>query len=173
KAGPVANPSRPGAGGVREESGGAKHPAAADAQPANGAGTRQHAAGIDGHGRDEGAGHVENALVDVGVTGVSARARQRQRAAADLGQPAPGCAGAGAALEPSGTAIADDAADCGTEVVAADGELVRAEKIIARAPNRPGADIAASSRPGRVGEIDDAAGAGDELRIAASAVVVE
>src|SRR5262249_61645573 len=96
-----------------------------------------------------------------------------KRAAADFGQPAPVSAGAGAVLEPSGTAIADDAADCGTEVVAADGELVRAEKIIARARNRPGADIAVIGRPGGVGEIDDAAGIGDELRIAAGTVVVE
>src|SRR5262249_6110384 len=110
---------------------------------------------------------------DVGVTGVSAGARQRQRAAADLGQTAPGCVGAGAALEPSGTAIADDAADCGTEVVAADGELVRAEKIIARPCNRAGTDIAVAVPAGRIGEIDDAAGIGDELRVATVAVVVE
>ena len=77
------------------------------------------------------------------------------------------------ALESSGTAIADDAADCGTEVVAADGELVRAEKIIARARNRAGADIAVIGWPGRVGEIDDAAGISDELRVATSAFVVD
>src|SRR5262249_5435062 len=41
-------------------------------------------------------------------------------------------------LDPSGTAITDNAADRGTEVVAADGELVRAEIIIARARNRAG-----------------------------------
>src|SRR5262249_59453736 len=90
----------------------------------------------------------------------------------DLGQPAPGCAG-GAALEPGGTAIADDAADRRTEVVAADRELVRTEIIIARACNRASADIAVPSRAGGVGEIDYAAGRGDELRVAAGAVVVE
>src|SRR5258708_12219859 len=46
------------------------------------------------------------------------------------------------------TAIADDAADRRTEVVAADREQVRAEVIIARARNRAGADIAV---PGRTG----------------------
>src|SRR5262249_46232917 len=100
-------------------------------------------------------------------------ASERRRAAADLGQPAPGCAGAGAALEPGGTAIADDAAHHRTEVVAADGELVRAEKIIACARNRAGADIAVIGRPGRVGEIDGAAGIGDELRVTTVAVIVE
>src|SRR5262249_6130131 len=63
---------------------GSDNPAAADAQPTDGAGTRQRAAGIDGHCRDEGAVHGENALVDIGITSVSARTGQYQRAGADL-----------------------------------------------------------------------------------------
>jgi hypothetical protein len=85
---------------------------------------------------------------------------------------AAGCAGV-AAVGPAVTAIADDAADRRTEVVAADREQVRAEVVIARARNRAGADIAVAVRAGRVGEIDAAAGIGDELRVAAGAVVVE
>src|SRR5262249_40432610 len=49
----------------------------------------------------------------------------------------------------------------------------RAEKIIARPCNRAGTDIAVAVPAGRIGEIDGAAGIGDELRVATVAVVVE
>src|SRR5262249_61708328 len=87
-------------------------------------------------------------------------------------QPAAGCAGV-AAVGPAVAAIADNAADRRTEIVAANREQVRAEIVVAGPCNRAGADIAVPGRTGGVGEIDDAAGIGDELRVAAGAVVVE
>src|SRR5262249_6094095 len=87
-------------------------------------------------------------------------------------QPAAGCAGV-AAVGPAVAAIADNAADRRTEIVATNREQVRAEIVVAGPCNRARADIAVPGRTGRVGEIDDAAGIGDELRVAAGAVVVE
>src|SRR6516165_3108719 len=150
---------------------GSDYPPAGDIEAADGAGAAQGAAGIDGHGRHQRPGYVENPAVDQRGTSIGVCTRERQRPAADLVQPS--ARRAGGALDSGGTAIADDAADRRTEVVAADGEQVRAEIIIASTGDRSGADIAVPGRPARVGEIDDASGIGDEARAAAAAVVVE
>src|ERR1700682_935360 len=68
--------------------------------------------------------------IDGRAAGVGVRARQRQRAAAGLGQRAAGAAEA--------TAVLDDAGKRRREVVAADRQVVRAQKNAAGALDRAG-----------------------------------
>src|SRR6516165_6942904 len=66
---------------------GSDYPPAGDIEAADGAGAAQGAAGIDGHGRHQRPGYVENPAVDQRGTSIGVCTRERQRPAADLVQP--------------------------------------------------------------------------------------
>src|SRR5436190_98248 len=87
-------------------------------------------------------------------------ARQRERAGSRLGERAV-------------AAVLNRAAHRGRKVVAADDEPVRAKLICAGALDRTGGDVAVAERAGGAGEVDGAAGIGDQAGVAAVTVAGE
>ena len=104
----------------------------------------------------------QRAGADGGGAGIAVVAGQCQRAGSGLDQ---GCAAAA-----ESPAVLDVSADGGGKIVAADGELVGAQEIRAGALDRPGRDLIVAARPRGAGEVDRAAGIGDESGVAAGAV---
>ena len=136
--------------------------AAVDGGVADRAVAAEHAAGVD---RDAGIGdravHRQRAGIDGGRPGISVDARQRQRAGADLHKRSAGAA--------EGPAVGDDAAHLRREVVAADRELLRAQRIASCAFDGAGRH-ARSREPGHV---ENATAIGDEACLPAGAVLRE
>src|SRR5690606_8956865 len=127
---------------------------------AGGAGARERGAVFDRHAARSGdrAVNLQRAALDGGGAGKGIGAAERQCAGADLDQRR-------AVANSSFTAIEDAASDPGGEIIAADGELVAAEEIVAGAGDRAGADLVVAQHTGCLGEIDKTAHVGNELGV--------
>src|SRR5262249_17183016 len=126
----------------------------------------QRRAKIDGEGglarqRRARRGH-DCAGADGGGAGIAVVAGQRERPGSDLDQRR--------AAATQTAAVLDLSADGGGKIVAADGELVGAQEICASPFNGAGRDLIVAARSRGAGEVDDAAGIGDEAGAAAVAV---
>jgi hypothetical protein len=108
--------------------------------------------------------HLQHAAVHRRGAGIGVDAGQDQPAGADFLE---------IAWQAAAT-ILDRSADFGGEVVAADDQRVAAADIVGpRAFDRAGGDAAIAIGADAAAEVDDAAGIGDEARIAAGGIVVK